>query len=51
MHKYGSIDYARKAAHKYALKAKREFQKIRFKNKKAASKMKMITDYVVEREV
>lgn len=51
MHKHGSVDYAKKAADKYAKKAKRLFPKLGVKKNKAGKELEAIIDFIVDREL
>lgn len=51
MKKRGSIDYATKAAEKYARRAKRLFPKLRVKKNTAGKELEAIIDFIVEREL
>lgn len=51
MGKYGSIDYAKKAAGRYASKAKRLFPKLRIPNSRAKHELEGIISFIVGREL
>ncbi|MCD6522565.1 MAG: polyprenyl synthetase family protein [Candidatus Diapherotrites archaeon] len=51
MHSYGSIDYAVSQARRYAVKAKRLFNRINIPEGRAKKELEAIIDFVVEREL